>query len=500
VTLLVPPRIVRSSTPGATGPAPTARSSLFTRPASHLDRRSLHPIDRLSRELDDVCTTAVDDDEIAAILEAEGINDDVSRALYNCPDVFALAAELWDRTPHVVEQVPTSIEVDRPGSLRDLVHGLLFALNGLFFSVGLQVATSRSTTAALVIALVAGWAVGQAASLLWFRLEARKGDVAGRTVLRRSLEVVLVAGLGCGWLCERLGLPPAVTLLAVGQVYFVIAVSALLLYRKELWFFLTLLPGIVVVLVSYAGRSRFDTRVGLAAVVFTIVAVVVEAAWLVRPRGPGPQRTSIEWLDVGHALQMSLYGMIGALLLSYRAVSSLVADVQHDVQGFDVSVLPLVLTIGVAEWQLRSYRQLSRQVLGLTDDLARFGAVAWRFLLRSFARYWAVLGVASVALWAVVRLSEGVVPAETTLLSTTYAVLGAALFLNLVLIAHARVDIALRSFIVTGTAYVVLLAVQTAERFSPSVLAALFLALCVGLLCFLLLATRRVVRQPLVHL
>jgi hypothetical protein len=197
---------------------------------------------------------------------------------------------------------------------------------------------------------------------------------------------------------------------------------------------------------------------------------------------------------------MSLYGVTGAVLLSHSAMSTLVTGVHHDIRGFDVSVLPLVLTIGVAEWQLRGYRQLSRQVLGLTDDLVRFGTVAWRFLMRSFSRYVGVLALVSVALWVGVSRAEHGVPAESTLLCLAYAVLGGALFLNLVLIAHARVDLALRSMIAAASLYGVLLVAQRSLSLEPPVLATVYLALCLGLLMSLLLATRAVVRQALVHL
>jgi hypothetical protein len=474
--------------------------SLFDRPRSLRERRSLQPVDRLSRDLGDVCTTAVDPLEIAAILEAQGITDAASRDYYSCDDVFALAERLWACTPTVVEQVPDGADVDRPGSLRDLLHGVLFALNGLFFSVGLQTANDSRTVAALVIALIAGWAVGQASALLWFRLEARKGDQAGRTVLRRALQIVLVLGLVGGYYCDQIGLPPVVTLMAVSQVYLVVAASALLLYRKEVWFFLSLVPALTAVAAAWLAPDDVNPDRVLAVIVGSIVVIIVEAAWLVRPVGRGRHRSSLQWADVGAALQMSLYGVMGAVLLSHSAMSTLVTGLKHDVKGFDVSVLPLVLTIGVAEWQLRSYRQLSRQVLGLTDDLVRFGSVAWRFLMRSLVRYWAALLGVSVVFWVVVRLWVGEVAPESTMIVAAYAVLGGALFLNLVLIAHARVDLALRSMVGAATLYAVELVVQNAVHLEAHVLATAYLVLCCGLFLSSLLATRAVVRQALVHL
>lgn len=474
--------------------------SLFDRPRSLLERRSLQPVDRLSRDLGDVCTTAVDPLEIAAILEAQGVTDASSRDYYNCEDVFDLAEKLWERTPAVVDQMPEAVDIYRPGSVRDLLHGVLFAINGLFFSVGLQTVTEVRTTAALVIALVVSWAVGQGSSLLWFRLEARKGDAAGRAVLRRALEVVMLLGLGGGLLCDRLDFPPTVTLMAVAQVYLVMGASALLLYRKETWFFLSLVPALTAVTASWLAPDWVNPERVLAVVIGSVIVILVEAAYLVRPSGPGWFRVSLQWADVGSAIQMSLYGVTAAVLLSYSAMSTLVTGIKHDVNGFDIAVLPLVLTIGVAEWQLRSYRQLSQQVLGLTDDLARFGSVTWRFLMRSLSRYWGVLIGMSIVLWAVMRAHQESIPMESTLISSAYAVLGGALFLNLVLIAHARVDLALRAMIGAATLYAVELVGLTAVINSPEVLAAAYLALCSGLFLSSLLATRAVVRQALVHL
>jgi hypothetical protein len=176
-----------------------------------------------------------------------------------------------------------------------------------------------------------------------------------------------------------------------------------------------------------------------------------------------------------------------------------VTNLEHDVRGWDLSVLPLVLTIGVAEWQLRSYRNLSRQVLGLTADVARFGVITWRFLLAALGKYLGVLVTVTVLLWLILRAQTGEVPAETTFLAAAYALLGGALFLNLVLIAHARVELAVRAMVAAVTVYGIELAVQTSIGAEPHTLAALYLALCAGLLLSLLLATRSVVRQTLLH-
>ena len=55
-------------------------------------------VDRLCRQMREVCASAVDPLEIAAALEAEaGLTGPTLRARYGCPDVFTLADEMYRR-------------------------------------------------------------------------------------------------------------------------------------------------------------------------------------------------------------------------------------------------------------------------------------------------------------------------------------------------------------------------------------------------------------------
>ena len=77
------------------------------------ERRSGDAVDALSREMNDACTRAVSHHQIAALLEAEGLNDRIVRERYARPSVFALAAELYER-------VPLRSPVHRPERARSL--------------------------------------------------------------------------------------------------------------------------------------------------------------------------------------------------------------------------------------------------------------------------------------------------------------------------------------------------------------------------------------------
>ena len=63
------------------------------------ERRSGEPMNRLSRRVDGACRRALDAHEIAASLEAEGLNDRIAQERFAHPDIFSLADELHQRVP-----------------------------------------------------------------------------------------------------------------------------------------------------------------------------------------------------------------------------------------------------------------------------------------------------------------------------------------------------------------------------------------------------------------
>ena len=126
------------------------------RQAGLQDRRSTAPVDVLSRRLNGVCTHAVGPLELAAALEAQGINDAISREKYGCDDVFSLAAELYTRVP-----LRISANAARQRSLQStatsIARGALFALPGLFFLLVAPVFRSPLAAVAVLTAVTVGW-------------------------------------------------------------------------------------------------------------------------------------------------------------------------------------------------------------------------------------------------------------------------------------------------------------------------------------------------------
>ncbi|WNB86351.1 hypothetical protein [Cellulomonas sp. ATA003] len=100
------------------------------------DRRDLtSSVAQLSRTYNELCTQAVDSFEIAAGLEAAGINDRIARMVYNSASVFDLADTLYAMVPRRPIDLGTPTDRWRGPILRHLMRGLLYGLPGLLYAV-----------------------------------------------------------------------------------------------------------------------------------------------------------------------------------------------------------------------------------------------------------------------------------------------------------------------------------------------------------------------------
>ena len=157
---------------------------------------------------------------------------------------------------------------------------------------------------------------------------------------------------------------------------------------------------------------------------------------------------------------------------------------------------PLLLTLGVMEWQVRSFRGRGEAALSTTTGLERFARAGRRAFLTSCAIY-----VASLAAFSALALVVGEVR-HVVLLPLVLAaegVLGVAFFLGMMMQSSTRPDITLNAWAVSLTALAVTLLATLAwdGRVTP----VMGLAECVsmaGLACLILAARARpVVSSPL---
>ncbi|MFC5800304.1 hypothetical protein [Streptomyces formicae] len=189
-------------------------------------------VDELAERLDDAIADAVHPDEIAALLEADGLTDEQIRVRYGREDSFALAEELYARRAEPVGRggrggrggpVGAGPASGRAGPtlLSCLLRGLVFALPGLGYVLG-----APTAYAPLLASALAGWAWNQALAhraYTWLGL----GD---RAAAARTLRAGAPAGV---LLCTTPALFVAagdapVLLFAAGQSLYLAAATALL--------------------------------------------------------------------------------------------------------------------------------------------------------------------------------------------------------------------------------------------------------------------------------
>ncbi|MFC9488979.1 hypothetical protein ACFTZM_23190, partial [Streptomyces hydrogenans] len=147
---------------------------------------AVDPLDELAARLDAFVAAAVHPDEIAALLESDGMTDDHIRLTYGRNDSFALAEDLYARVERC-HPAPPPEAADGPawseGLGGCLVRGLVFALPGLAYVLaGPLLAGPQGRyglpagTVPLLAGAVTGWVWNQALSHradTWLGLGAR---------------------------------------------------------------------------------------------------------------------------------------------------------------------------------------------------------------------------------------------------------------------------------------------------------------------------------------
>ncbi|MFF4438997.1 hypothetical protein [Streptomyces sp. NPDC001621] len=342
------------------------------------------PIDELARELDEFVAAAVHPDEIAALLESDGLSDDRIRERYGVEDSFALAERLYDRTPRRHPE-PAGPPADpwRIGLLGCLLRGVLFALPGFAYVLGAPLLAGPHDTGGLpagtrtlLAGALCGWAWNQGLAhraYSWLGL----GD---RPAARRCLLTGAPAGMLLGTLVAlAVAGPghPAQVAFAAGQSCYLGASGALLVMGRERILLAALGPLAVGGLVSLARPLPGPAALALLLTSLTAVAVLglLEAAPGFRDvkkirevtkirdvkrrgeRAGTPARARPALLA---SLPYAVFGLGTGVLVLYAALGDLLAGgTGHGVP----SAVALTLSMGPAEWLL--YRFRSRALAAL---------------------------------------------------------------------------------------------------------------------------------------
>ncbi|WP_435210223.1 hypothetical protein [Streptomyces sp. bgisy034] len=317
-------------------------------------------VSTLAAELADSIAPAVHPYEVAALLEAEGLTASVIKERYGHPNLFSLAAALYERVPRTFPEPPPTTDLWRPDTPRCLLRGVLFALPALAYLLTAPLWQPGRHAPALIVAGIASWAWGQALGhRAHLRLPTGRREASG-TLLSGSLLGAAVA--------TSLAVLPADSAVAVGaaaaQSLYLSAASVLLVLARERLLLAALSPLIAgaAALPWWEPGPHLRAGLPLCTLLFTLLA----AGRVLRAGRAGPAASDAARPRLLASLPYGLFGLAAAVL------------VVLDGRRQPYTVIALTLSMGPAEWLLYRYRGWSVAAL-------RASATPVGFLLRSAA-------------------------------------------------------------------------------------------------------------------
>lgn len=416
------------------------------------DRRSGDAIALLSREHDQTCRDAVDPAEIAAGLEATGLSDRDARETYHVASVFDLAAILYDLVPRRLTPAPPQRDPWSYPLRRHLGRGVLYALPTFPYLAALRlIGTEPQGVSLLLGASVVALAATHGLSHLGHLLVGYGGQRSAAQLLRRALYVTTLAGCVVVGALVLAGLPRVPLCIGLAQLVYVVAATVVMVFEKDRLLFLALVPGIATAVAALVADELTPTlqREVAAGLVACVLLAFVSAQWTthqVDRQTPGGVVRLVP-REVCRGLEHAGYGAVVAGLLMFAILDAMWsgAGSSHTLVG--VEMLPLVITLGVAEWQLHLFRSDSEVIQHCTHDFRSFARAVRLALLRRVSTYAVVVATASAAVFAIVR-AEGSVDATVAWRLGGYGVLGVALFVASVLLSCGIVT---RTVVCLGT-------------------------------------------------
>jgi hypothetical protein len=434
----------------------------------------------------------VDAFEVAAALEAAGINDRVARQRYGQSDVFALARHRFDKmaVPQatVVDVAPPPIDVGGT-----LLRGLAFVLPALLTGAVMGRHPERPLVWAVLVAVAVGWAAGQGIAYVGYRVLGSGSKTGARWQMMVLAVLTLVLASAGGVVAGMLGVVtwPAI-LLAVGQIAFVLCSSIALVLDRPAVIGLALVPGLCASVPALVRPDLLPRWLVLAAILTTLLLTLAWVGYLLR--GARPPAARLARAAARGALPYVAYGTCLALLLSFALVDSIVAPTQP---AISVTMAPLMCGIVIAEFQLARYRRRAEIALRATDTRASAARALRRAVLGCVLGY--MLGLSALTVVVAVLLVPDL--NEVAVLKFAGAgALGWAFLAALLLVAYQQ----LRAVLVTTTVALVLLAGR--GLVSPFLgadkateLAMEYLTVCTALAVLLTAVALRLLAKPELH-
>ncbi|MFF9768590.1 hypothetical protein ACF1GT_18580 [Streptomyces sp. NPDC014636] len=317
-------------------------------------------VSRLAADLADRIGPAVHPYEVAALLEAEGLTAEQIKQRYGHPNLFSLAAALYEQVPRTFPEPAPAADPWRPDTVRCLLRGVLFALPGLAYLLTAPLWHPGRHAAALILAGLVSWGWGQALGHRAHLRMATGRREAGRALLTGA---PLGAALATGAAAPLTGGGPVLLATAAQSLYLAAAGVLLVLARERLLLAaLTPLVAGAAVLPWWDPGTSLRTGLPLLALLATLAGTghALRGA-LAAPAAAGGARPRLVW-----SLPYGLFGLAAGVLVLLEGRLE------------PYAVIVLTVSMGPAEWLLYRYRGLSVAALRATATPAGF-------LLRSAA-------------------------------------------------------------------------------------------------------------------
>ncbi|MFH7599093.1 hypothetical protein WDV06_28955 [Streptomyces racemochromogenes] len=426
-------------------PSPGATDTLPVLPGpGHGPRDSgADPLDELAGRFGAFVAAAVHPDEIAAVLESDGMTDEHIRLTYGRDDSFTLAEELYARVPRSFPEPDALPDPWKVSLTACLLRGLIFALPGLAYLLGeplLEGPPDRlglpAGTLTLLAGALIGWVWDQTLShraYTWLGLGDRAA--AGRTLL---VGAPVGALLGTAAAFAVPGGPRFSYAFAAGQALYVGAATVLLVLRRERLLLAALGPMAAGSVLALFTDPPVPLRVALLLVSLTaacslalrelpLAEGVRAAVRRILPRlplGGAPVRTkphpgggggTVRWRmlrgaeeehgrrgpRIGDSVPYGVFGLGTGLLVLYAALGEVLTGGPAEAVAAP-SAVALTLSMGPAEWLLHRFRSGSLAGLRAARSPRAFRRRMLTTLARCLAVYLTVLlllGTTGTLLW-----------------------------------------------------------------------------------------------------
>ncbi|MEV0677727.1 hypothetical protein AB0I60_14505 [Actinosynnema sp. NPDC050436] len=431
----------------------------------------------------------VDELQVAAVLESQGVTDEGAADVYGMADVFELAHHVYAALTPTEPPAPPPPRPARPW-WADVMHGLLYLMPSAVYPAVYAVLGGPDMLRGLVFATTAGWVWGAGSSWVGHRLTG-----AGATRMAARALVLLGAGgfalafAGALLILRWYGGGVELVLFVLAQTGFQVASGILLFHRREVLLLVAMLPaclfGVMHLMSGYADEVVPPV---LVAGVFSVGLALTAAYRTSRVPGNDPGKVPPARALALGALPSTAYAALCAAFLLHTDVRYVMGPVD-----LAVGVTPLVVGMGAVEWRVHRLFDQAGELLQRCATPTLFDRAVWRLLLRELALCLLVLGALALVLLAALRWS-GALTVHGALLIDAHVVLGGAFFLGFVLIRTGGPGWAVGCLAVVLPVDVVLVGATAGDpsRYGD---VPVFLGCCAALAVLLLAALRRSVGQ-----